>query len=168
MAKEEQITAQAAIDRYADMVYRLALSQMKNTTDADDLFQEVFVRLVRHVQHLESWEHVKAWLIRVTINCAKKHYEQYWNRNVDYMEEPECVADTGEFYEPPEEHPVREAVQKLPPKYRLVIHLYYYEELPVAEIARLTEQKENTVKSQMHRAREMLKQILGKAWETGS
>lgn len=168
MAKEEQITAQAAIDRYADMVYRLALSQMKNTTDADDLFQEVFVRLVRHVQHLESWEHVKAWLIRVTINCAKKHYEQYWNRNVDYMEEPERVADAGEFYEPPEEHPVREAVQKLPPKYRLVIHLYYYEELPVAEIARLTEQKENTVKSQMHRAREMLKQILGKAWETGS
>lgn len=168
MAKEEQITAQAAIDRYADMVYRLALSQMKNTTDADDLFQEVFVRLVRHVQDLESWEHVKAWLIRVTINCAKKHYEQYWNRNVDYMEEPECVADAGEFYEPPEEHPVREAVQKLPPKYRLVIHLYYYEELPVAEIARLTEQKESTVKSQMHRAREMLKKILGREWETDS
>ena len=163
MAKEEQITAQAAIDRYADMVYRLALSQMKNTTDADDLFQEVFVRLVRHVQDLETWEHVKAWLIRVTINCAKKYYEQYWNRNVDYMEEPERVADTEEIYEPPEEHPVREAVQKLPPKYRLGIHLYYYEEFSVAEIARLTEQKESTVKSQMHRAREMLKQIL----ETG-
>ena len=131
MAKEEQITAQAAIDRYADMVYRLALSQMKNTTDADDLFQEVFVRLVRHVQDLETWE--------------------------------QRVADTEEIYQPPEEHPVREAVQKLPPKYRLVIHLYYYEEFSVAEIARLTEQKESTVKSQMHRAREMLKQIL----ETG-
>ena len=52
------------------------LKQMKNTTDADDLFQEVFIRLVRHVQDLESWEHVKAWLIRVTINCAKKYYEQ--------------------------------------------------------------------------------------------
>lgn len=168
MAKEEQITAQEAIERYADMVYRLALSQMRNTTDADDLFQEVFVRLVRHVQDLESWEHVKAWLIRVTVNCAKKHYEQYWNRNVDYMEEPERVADAGELYESPEDHPVREAVRNLPSKYRLVIHLYYYEELSVAEIARLTEQKESTVKSQMYRAREMLKQILGKEWETGS
>ncbi len=159
--KDEQITADAAIDRYADMVYRLARSQMKNTTDADDLFQEVFVRLVSHIQDLESWEHVKAWLIRVTINCAKKHYEQYWNRNVDYMEEPERMADEGDGYELPEEHPMRAAVQKLPPKYRLVIHLYYFEERSVAEIAQLTDQKETTIKSQMHRAREMLKGLVG-------
>lgn len=159
--KDEQITADAAIDRYADMVYRLARSQMKNTTDADDLFQEVFVRLVSHIQDLESWEHVKAWLIRVTINCAKKHYEQYWNRNVDYMEEPERVADEDDGYELPEEHPVWAAVQKLPPKYRLVIHLYYFEERSVAEIAQLTDQKETTIKSQMHRAREMLKDLVG-------
>lgn len=160
MPKEEKITTEEAVDRYADMVYRLALSQMKNTTDADDLFQEVFVRLVSHIQDLESWEHVKAWLIRVTINCAKKHFGQYWNRNVDYMEEPERVADEKGGYELPEEHPVRAAVQKLPPKYRLAIHLYYFEEKTVAEIARLTEQKETTVKSQMHRAREMLKDLI--------
>lgn len=163
--KNEQITADAAIDRYADMVYRLARSQMKNTTDADDLFQEVFVRLVSHIQDLESWEHVKAWLIRVTINCAKKHFEQYWNRNVDYMEEPERVADDSGGYELPEEHPVRAAVQKLPPKYRLVIHLYYFEERTVAEIAQLTDQKETTVKSQMHRAREMLKELVQDEWQ---
>ena len=83
MTKEGQITADAAIDRYADMVYRLALSQMKNKTDADDLFQEVFIRLVSNVEKLESWEHVKAGLIRVTINCAKKHFDLYWNKNVD-------------------------------------------------------------------------------------
>lgn len=160
MPKEEGITTEEAIDRYADMVYRLALSQMKNTTDADDLFQEVFVRLVSHIQDLESWEHVKAWLIRVTINCAKKHFGQYWNKNVDYIEEPERIADVNGGYQLPEEHPVRDAVGKLPPKYRLVIHLYYFEELTVAEIARLTEQKETTVKSQMHRAREMLKELL--------
>lgn len=167
MSKEERITTQAAIDRYADMVYRLALSQMKNTTDADDLFQEVFIRLVQHVQELESWEHVKAWLIRVTINCAKKYYEKYWNRNVEYMEEPERIADEREILELAQEHPVRAAVQKLPPKYRLVVHLYYYEELSVAQIAELTEQKESTVKSQMHRARKMLRNLLGEQWETG-
>ncbi len=157
---KERITAESVIDRYADMVYRLALSQMKNQTDADDLFQEVFVRLVSHVQELESWEHVKAWLIRVTINCAKKHYEQYWNRNVDYMEEPERLSDNAQSYEIEEEHPVRAAVQKLPPKYRLVVHLYYFEQLSVREIATLTGQGESTIKSQMHRAREMLKNLV--------
>lgn len=160
MAKEEGIRTQEAIDRYADMVYRLALSQMKNKADADDLFQEVFVRLVSHIQDLESWEHVKAWLIRVTVNCAKKYFEQYWNRNVDYMEEPERIADEGGGYEMPEEHPVRAAVRKLPPKYRLVIHLYYFEDRTVAEIARFTDQKETTVKSQMHRARKMLRDLI--------
>ena len=159
MTKEEPITAQTAIDRYADMVYRLALSQMKNRTDADDLFQEVFVRLVSHVDTLESWEHVKAWLIRVTINCAKKHFDLYWNKNVDYIEDEERIRGE-EAYEPPPEHPVREAVSKLPPKYRLGEDLYYYEELSIAEIAERTEQKEGTVKSQLHRAREMLKELL--------
>lgn len=159
MTKEEQITAENAIDRYADMVYRLALSQMKNKTDAEDLFQEVFVRLVSHIGELQSWEHVKAWLIRVTINCAKKHFALYWNKNVDYMEDTGALKGE-EAYEPPQEHPVRGAVLKLPPKYRSVVHLYYYEELSVAEIAKLTEQKEGTVKSQLHRAREMLKDLL--------
>lgn len=165
MTKEEQITAEAAIDRYADMVYRLALSQMKNRMDADDIFQEVFVRLVSHIQGLESWEHVKAWLIRVTINCAKKHFDQYWNKNVDYTEDMERLEDEAAEFEVPEEHPVRAAVSRLPSKYRMVVHLYYYEELSIAEIAQLTGQKESTVKSQMHRAREMLKGLLGK--ETG-
>lgn len=159
MTKEEQITAEAAVDRYADMVYRLALTQMKNRADADDLFQEVFVRLVSHIGELQSWEHVKAWLIRVTINCAKKHFALYWNKNVDYLEDEEKLRGE-EAYEPPEEHPVRGAVQKLPPKYRTVVHLFYYEELSVAEIAVFTEQKESTVKSQLHRAREMLKELL--------
>lgn len=166
MTKEEQITAEAAIDRYADMVYRLALSQMKNRTDADDIFQEVFVRLVGHIQDLESWEHVKAWLIRVTINCARKHFDQYWNKNVDYIEDTERLEDEAAEYEVPEEHPVRAAVARLPAKYRTVVHLYYYEELSIAEIAQLTGQKESTVKSQMHRAREILKGILGE--EIGS
>lgn len=160
MTKEGQITAEDAIDRYADMVYRLALSQMKNKTDADDLFQEVFIRLVSNVEKLESWEHVKAWLIRVTINCAKKHFDLYWNKNVDYIEDGERIGGE-EAYEPPEDEPVRGAVAKLPPKYRLAVHLFYYEELSVAEIAEQTGQKEDTVKSQLHRAREMLREMLG-------
>lgn len=159
MAKE-LITADEAIDRYADMVYRLALSQMKNKADADDLFQEVFVRLVSNIHKLESWEHVKAWLIRVTVNCARKHFEKYWNKNVVYMEETERIADQGKDYTMEEEHPVRSAVESLPAKYRLAIHLFYYEQFSIAEIAQMTDQKESTVKSQLFRAREMLKELL--------
>lgn len=98
MAKEEEITADGAIERYADMVYRLALSQMKNRTDADDLFQEVFVRLVSHIQEMQSWDHVKAWLLKVTANCVKKHFEQYWNKNVSFIEEPEQMVDANGSY----------------------------------------------------------------------
>ena len=160
MTKEEQITAESAIDRYADMVYRLALSQMKNQSDADDLFQEVFVRLVSHIHELESWEHVKAWLIRVTINCARKHFELYWNKNVSYLETPEQIADETASYVMEEENSVRVAVQQLPAKYRLVVHLFYFEQMSVGEIACAIEQKETTVKSQLFRAREMLKGLL--------
>ena len=157
---KERITAEGAVDRYADMVYRLALSQMKNRTDADDLFQEVFVRLAGNVHKLESWEHVKAWLIRVTANCARKHFDQYWNKNVLYMEEAGQAEDEAENNIFAGEHPVRLAVESLPPKYRLVIHLFYYEQFSVREIARMTDQKESTVKSQLFRAREMLKELL--------
>ncbi len=159
MTKEEIITADNAIDRYADMVYRLALSQVKNASDADDVFQEVFIRLVSHVNELESWEHVKAWLIKVTINCVKKHYSLFWNKNVSFLEEPEELSDQSDSYVM-EEHPITEAVNSLPAKYRLVVHLFYYEQLSITEIGTITKQKESTVKSQLFRAREMLKESL--------
>lgn len=157
---KEQITAEGAVDRYVDMVYRLALSQMKNRADADDLFQEVFVRLVSNVHKLESWEHVKAWLIRVTVNCARKHFDQYWNKNVFGMEEAGQAEKEIENDVYAGVHPVRLAVESLPSQYRLVIHLFYYEQFSVREIAKMTDRKESTVKSRLFRAREMLKELL--------
>lgn len=161
---EAELTAEEIIDRYADMVYRLAVSQAMNRTDADDIFQEVFVRLVRHVKDLQDMEHAKAWLIRVTINCTKKHFGQYWNKNVFPIEETEEVPKREEGFEQVEkkiDNPVMQAVSKLPPKYRGCVHLFYFEELSVKEIAEMTDQTESTVKSQLCRAREMLKGILG-------
>lgn len=154
----EKITAEEVIDRYADMVYRLALLQVKKQADADDVFQEVFVRLVRHIHKLQDWDHVKAWLIRVTINCAKKHFDRYWNKNVIFLDETEEMISEEKGYEEAEgDGPVCQAVGRLPEKYRVVVHLFYYEELSVAQIAKATKQKETTVKSQLFRAREMLK-----------
>lgn len=159
-----ELSAEEIIDRYADMVYRLAVSQVRNRTDADDIFQEVFVRLVRHVQELQDMEHAKAWLIRVTINCARKHFGQYWNKNVFPLEETEEVPEREEGFEQAEhriDNPVMQAVSELPPKYRSCVHLFYFEELSVKEIAEMTDQPESTVKSQLHRARKMLKEMLG-------
>ena len=161
---EAELTAEEIIDRYGDMVYRLAVSQAMNRTDADDIFQEVFVRLVRHVKDLQDMEHAKAWLIRVTINCTKKHFGQYWNKNVFPIEETEEVPKREEGFEQAEkkiDNPVMQAVAKLPPKYRGCVHLFYFEELSVKEIAEMTDQTDSTVKSQLHRARKMLKEMLG-------
>lgn len=157
---KEMITVDNVVDRYAGMVYRLSLSQMKNSSDAEDIFQEVLIRLVMHVDKLESWEHVKAWLRKVTINCARKYYHLYWNKNVSFIGVTDFYADETEEYMPKEEHPVRAAVGRLPSKYREVVYLFYYEQFSVAEISEMTRQKGTTVKSQLFRARVMLKKML--------
>ena len=89
------MTVEGAIDRYADMVYRLALSQMKNQADAEDLFQEVFVRLVKHMDKMKSWEHVKAWLLKVTVNCARKHFDGAWHRKVTFLHDLGAVLNNA-------------------------------------------------------------------------
>lgn len=150
------ITSEEVIDRYADMVYRLALLHVNNPSDADDVFQEVFIRLVKHIHKLQNWEHIKAWLIRVTINCSNSHFERAaFKKNVPLEE----AGESG-FEQVEGDGPVIMAVKKLPVKYRSVVHLFYYEELSIAEIAASTQQKETTVKSQLFRAREMLKEML--------
>lgn len=157
----KKITPEEVIERYADMVYRLALLQVKKQTDADDIFQEVFIRLVSNIHKLQNWEHVKAWLIKVTINCSRKHFSRYSARNVFPMEEVTELSVTESGFALVEgDGPVTAAVKRLPVKYRNIVHLFYYEELSVAEIAGITMQKETTVKSQLFRAREMLKGML--------
>jgi RNA polymerase sigma-70 factor (ECF subfamily) len=143
------------------MVYRLALLHVNNASDADDVFQEVFIRLVKHIQKLQNWEHIKAWLIRVTINCSNTQFERAaFKKNVPLEEVMESGFDEEGFEEAEGDGPVVAAVKKLPVKYRSVVHLFYYEELSIAEIAAYTQQKETTVKSQLFRAREMLKEML--------
>lgn len=157
-----KLTAEQIIDKYADMVYRLALTEVKNKTDADDIFQEVFLRLVRNLDKLESEEHIKAWLIRVTINCSKSHFTSFWNRNVDGIPEEMQVSAESEELDAimNGEHPVIGAVHKLPEKYRVVVHLFYFEDFSVQEIAKILKKSESTIKSQLHRARKILKELL--------
>jgi len=143
------------IKKYFDTVYRLALSQMQDKHRADDVLQEVFIRYIKTDKVFESEEHLKAWLIRVTLNCCKSIYLSSWfKKTVPLTEESDL------YFEIPEQNDVYFAVLKLPQKYKAVIHLFYYEDLSVKQIAEYLGMKEATVKSQLHRGREMLKTML--------
>ncbi|TEB05683.1 ECF RNA polymerase sigma factor SigE [Pelotomaculum schinkii] len=152
---ESQCTATIAsvVREYADMVYRLAFAQVRSKSDADDIFQEVFLRYVRNNPAFVSEEHRKAWLIRVTINCAKKYWSSAWQRNT-------VPLDDNYRFLMPEENELDEVLRKLAPKYRSVIHLYYYEGYSISEIGKILSIKESTVRTQLTRARTQLSNML--------
>lgn len=136
--------------KYFPMIYKLALNQTKNRENADDVVQEVFLRYIQKDIDFQSEEHVKAWLIRVAINCSKNVFTNSWFKKTEGLSEEIS-------FETPERSDVYYATLELPQKYRAVIHLFYYEDMSVAEISKCIGVKEATVKSQLHRAREMLR-----------
>ena len=140
-------------EKYYDSIYRLALSQTKNSDVADDVVQEVFLRYIRTDKPFESEEHIKAWLIRVTINCTKSHFMSSWFKKTAPLTE-----DLS--FELPEQSDVYYAVAELERKYRTVIHLFYFEDYSVKEIAKMLKMNESTVKSRLHRGRQLLKNML--------
>ena len=151
------------VRRYADMVYRIARLHTLQEKDAEDIFQETFLRLVKHIHKLKNEEHLKAWLIRVTINCCKSQTGSTWNQRVVVTEKDVLEGHTdqvSEFQDGLGDSEVYEAVKSLSPKYRDVIHLFYYEDLSIKEISKVLECREGTVKSQLTRAREQLSQII--------
>lgn len=147
------ISSDKIIRKYFDMVYRLALSQTRSVTLAEDVTQEVFLRFIQKKDIFESDEHIKAWLIRVTVNCSKGMFKSSWFRKTIPLTE-EISFDT------PEKSEVYFAVQNLPSKYRTVIHLFYYEDMSVKEIADALGMKQSTVKSHLFRGRELLRTML--------
>lgn len=153
---EAALNIDEIVDRYADMVYRIALTQMKNIHDAQDIFQEVFLRLVKNIDSIENEEHLKAWLIRVTLNCSKTNLMSAWRKHTQPLEEEQNQI----AFETKEDSDLYEQIQQLPKKYRTVLYLFYYEDLPVKKICEITGQKETTIKSQLSRARNMLKKQL--------
>jgi RNA polymerase sigma-70 factor (ECF subfamily) len=139
------------IERYKNTVFKVAYTYCKNTSDADDIFQEVFLRYFRRKPDFTDAEHEKAWFIRVTINCSKKLLLSSWFKRVKTLEDETLIFETAEQSE------LYYAVMDLPLKYRAVVHLYYYENYKIKQIAELTAQKETTVSTQLQRARQLLK-----------
>lgn len=143
---EERWRETAALaEQYAGMLYRLAYARTGSRADAEDVMQEVFVRLLRARPEFRDEEHAKAWLLRVGARCAADVLRAPWRRR-------EGPLDDG--------LPAPEPVLALPAQYRMAVHLYYYEELSVAEIAAVLGKSEGAVKSRLFRARALLRRYL--------
>lgn len=156
---------------YMPMVYRIAFSRLGNRDDAEDITQDVFLRYFKANVTFESEEHRKAWLIRCTVNCTKTLVTSAWFRHrasdagLENMGEEETESGfsdlTAEYTDQIERrNVVMDAVMQLPQKYRTVIHLFYFEDMSIAEISKALGDKESTIKSRLSRARDMLKPML--------
>lgn len=165
------------VGQYQDMVWRIALSMTKNQYDAEDVFQDVFVRLVDSIGRIESEEHLKAWLIRVTVNRCRSWSKSSWKRKVDSYErkheelgdrvEPvswdQHGAQADERFDPEMAQTllgeqVMSVLQRMDQPYRVVVYLFYYENLSVREIADVLDVKENAVRTRLSRARDRIRE----------
>lgn len=142
---------------HANMVYRLAYARTKSKHDADDILQEVFIRLMTSNTRFSDKEHMKAWFIRVTINCSNTYLKSSWRRRTVAMEE---VRDDKFVIYPEEKSDLYYAVLDLTIKQRTVIHLFYNEDYSTKEIAEILEMKEGSVRSLLSRARRTLRKKL--------
>lgn len=147
--------AEAVFRRYADMIYRVALHNLDDPADADDILQEVCLTLLTK-KIPEDEEHLKSWLIRVTINKCRDLSRSFWRRNRKSIDDYEDI----EAEKPPE---IMAELQSLSESYRNIIYLYYYEEYTVSEIAQLLRMNVNTVKSGLRRGRDQHKKLLTEA-----
>ena len=143
-----------AVERYADMIFRVAYSTLRRREDAEDVMQDVLLKLYRADRPFDSEEHRKAWLIRVAVNESRKAARRY-RRAAPLEELPETAA-----FDRSEDRELFLAVMALPEKYRTAVYLHYYEGYSVREVAALTGSRGSTVQTRLARARELLRKAL--------
>ena len=146
-------------DKYKNDVYRMAFAYCKNSADAEDIMQETFIKLFTSNIIFEDESKRKSWLLKVTVNKCR---DMFRSLRYKYSLTSIPLEEADLVYETPEESEVYHAVMALPTKYRLVIHLYYYEGYSIKEIGEVTGKNESAVQTQLLRARKKLKGALGK------
>ena len=149
------------IEHYKDTVYRIAFTYAKNPSDAEDITYEVFFRYLKCKKAFNDEEHLKAWLIKVTMNVSNSLFRSTWFRKTVSISEHENLS-----YEEEPQSETYDAVLSLPEKYRSVVFLYYYEDYTVGEIAKMLSRTETAVQTQLQRARAMLKDKLKEDWQS--
>lgn len=155
-----KLPVEILIEKYKNNIYAVAFNICKNKYDAEDVVQDTFIQYLSHKKDFQSEQHIRAWIIRVAINKAKNKNNLFFRRNSlpleDYMET--LTFESDESYE------LFEAVMKLPEKYRIVIHLFYYEDYSVQEIADILKITQSNVKVRLSRGRLSLRKTLKEAW----
>jgi RNA polymerase sigma-70 factor (ECF subfamily) len=142
------------VDTYSDMIFRIAYQNLYNISDAEDVVQDVYVKLLKN-KHIKfnDMEHLKAWLIKVTINQCLDYKKSFFRKNVVPIEEQIIPYEDEELF-------VLEEIKKLSEEERNIIYLYYYEGYNIREISDLLNRKQNTINSKLTRARRKLKKII--------
>lgn len=150
---QNEETFNEIVDKYSAMIYRIAYQNLYNVYDAEDIMQDVFVQLISKKSIFMDEEHVKSWLIRVTINLCINYKKTLARKNTIPIDDLEI-----EFTE--SERGILEELYLLPKEERTILYLYYYEGYKIREIAKILGRKQNTVNSKLTRARKKLKEIM--------
>ena len=158
--RTEEFIAHAMAD-WGDAVYRLALGQTRSKADAEDVYQDVFMRLYSDTTVFTSDEHLKAWLIRVAINrCHQLRRTASRHRTQPLPDDESLLPTSPAASEALLANDVWRVLGTLPQKYRAVVHLHYVEGYATEEIAEILKCRPATVRSRLHRARAQLKTLL--------
>ena len=146
------------IERYGDLLYRLCILMLKNEYDAEDLVQETVIKYYRKAPAFTDAEHEKAWLLRVATNgCRDLLRFRVRHPQVDDAVFDQVSADA-------QDTGILEALASLPEKYRLVLTLYYIEDCPIADIAKIIGRTPSAVKMRLQKGRKLLEKIYREAY----
>ena len=156
-----RLPVQELMNMYKNNVYATAFSICKNASDAEDVVQDTFLQYYMTHKNFDNEQHIRAWLLRVAINKAKNIQSSFWCRNRMSLDD---FMETLSF-ETPETKELFEEVMKLPEKYRVVVHLFYYEDYSIKEIAKILRTTESNIKVRLSRGRAKLKDALKEGWE---
>ncbi|KAB8137810.1 sigma-70 family RNA polymerase sigma factor [Gracilibacillus oryzae] len=162
MDEREQIIDHL-MHEYSDDILHLAYTYVKNRTTAEDLTQEIFIKCYEKLNQFNQQATMKTWLYRIAINHCKDYLKSWHYRKImlndkilDWIPSKSTHVEK-EIITKIEENSLTDAVMNLPLKYREIVYLHYYEELPLAEISKITSVNINTIKTRLKRAKELLK-----------
>ena len=151
------------VERYLKMVYRISFHYFGNREDAEDVSQDVFIKLYSNKISAKNDEEIKAWLIRVTTNTCHSYFRNPFRRKRIDIDENEIadIVDTGSSEQDiVNRKVVMDAVMSLPEHYRIIVYLFYYEEYSIGQISNILRIKETTIQTRLSRAREKLRSVL--------
>lgn len=153
----ENFNSKKLIDKYADMIYHIALGHLENKSLAEDIVQDVFITYINHIKEdglFEDKQYEKCWIIRVTINlCYNENKSAKIQKTIPLAE---CDLLEAKSYD----STLRDSLEKLKEKYRIVFELFYLDDLKISEISKILKISQANVKTRLKRAREMIRKLL--------